>query len=313
MNYYGDGVAGGPIPYEIDETAYVVWTMWDHYRVTGDVGYLLSVYPAIRRAADFLVDCRDPETGLQCQSWEDDRFVPSQTIVGAATTWLGLKGAKRAARALDEELATDGDYAADADRYESRQHELGQAIDRELYDEEAGAYGLTDDGIGFPMAEVAWPIRFTPYVDADGNVQDEPQVDNPFDHPRIRDHLDSVWDTVSPAFEAPDGGDDTGQYEVKGLLPLGQACRSSGGGSLDDVATGIEWIADRHAEDDTVVMGEAWKVFEGADGDPEVRSIVSQPHAWEQVLVYLAALVRWPPADAEVDPATCGSVIEDLR
>ncbi len=315
MNYYGDGVAGGPIPYEIDETGYTVWTMWDHYRVTGDGAYLRDVYPAIRRAADYLVTCRDPRTGLQCTAWEDDRFVPSQTVVGASAAWLGLRSATRAARAL---AAGDGSVpfpcGADADRYEARQHELGRAIDAELYDEAAGAYGLTDGGIGFPQATLAWPTCFTPYTDpATGALGEEPAVENPFDHPRIRSHLDTVWETVSPAFDA--GTDEasaatptTGQYEVKGLVPLAMARRADGPGSLGDVRAGIEWIADHHAEPDTLVMGEAWKVFDG-----EVRSIVSQPHAWEQVLVYLAALVAWPPEDVDVDPATCGSVFRALR
>lgn len=43
-------------------------------------------------------------------------------------------------------------------------------------------------------------------------------------------------------------------------------------------------------------MGEGWKVFDGADGQREVRSIIDQPHIWEQVLLYMSALEAYPPA-----------------
>lgn len=311
MNYYGDGVAGGPIPYEIDETGYGIWTMWDYYEQTGDGDYLTDVYPAIRRAADFLVRCRDVETNLHCPTWEDDRFQPQRpTIVGAALVWLGLKAAKEAAR----EFGNNGD----ASRYETRQHEVGQAIDRHLYGDISGngdlGYGTR---IGFPMAEVAWPVCFTPYYNPDTDeIESTPvqtYVGNPLDHPRIRSHMDASWNAISPAFEEPGGpGSDTGQYEVKGLLPLAKARRESGKGTLEEVREGIDWLATRHATEDTHVMGEAWKVFDGANGEPEVRSIVSQPHAWEQVLVYLAALEAYPPV-GEFEEGTCGSVLAALR
>lgn len=337
MNYYGDGVAGGPIPYEIDETGYGIWTLWDHYTVTGDTDYLERVYPAIRRAGDYLLACRDPRTGLPCVAPEDDRFVPSQTIVGAAPVWMGLEAAHLAARELEDATgpgtgsgpgtvsgAGTGSgpgpetvtYGADATRYEARQHELGRAIDRHLYDPEHGAYGLTDDGIGFAPGEVVWPVCFRPYADPEtGAIRERPTVDSPFEHPRIREHLDTVWAGVAPSFEAPHGRRETGQYEVKGLLSLAKARRPRrrpAPGSLGDVERGLAWVVQEHAETDTHVMGEAWKVFAGAAEGKEVRSIVSQPHAWEQVLTYLAALETWPPI-AEFEERSCGSVLAELR
>jgi GH15 family glucan-1,4-alpha-glucosidase len=98
--------------------------------VTGDEEYLRAVYPAIRRAADYLVECRDPRNGLQCPNFEDDRFAQPdrQTINGAAPAWRALKSAAAAAQTLGK----DGE----AERYEERMHELGRAIDRVLYDVE---------------------------------------------------------------------------------------------------------------------------------------------------------------------------------
>lgn len=302
MNYYGDGIAGGPIPYEIDETGYATWTMWDHYTVTEDSEYLEEVYPAIRRAAEFLVECQDPSNGLHCHSWEDDRFAElRQTIVGAALVWKGLDAAAQAAGELGR--------SEERDRYSTRREEVGTAIDTLLFDEAEGMYGAR---AGFPMAEVAWPICFTPYVD-DGDGTDEPAVTNPLDHHRIQSHLDSVWKSVEPTFNEPEAGVlDTGQYEAKGLIPLAKARRDSGSGRLDQVREGVRWLATEHATPDTHVMGEAWQVFQDGDGDREVRSIVSQPHAWEQIITYLAALEAWPPIE-EFDGGTCGSVLEALR
>jgi PKD repeat protein len=313
MNYYGDGVAGGPIPYEIDETGYAVWTMWDHYTVTGEESYLEDVYPAIRRAADYLVECKDPDSGLQCRAFEDDHFTQlTQTIVGASTVWLGLKSAKKAARVLGHD--------ADADRYEARQHELGRAIDEHLYDRQdgnggEGAYGTREDrAFRFAMSEVVWPVCFTPYTDPEtGELMDRPQVDDPLDHPRIQSHLTTDYREAATAFAEPEAGDrDAGLYQAKSLIPLAKARRSENPGSLAQVREGVEWIAKRHATPDTHVMGEVWKVFE-ENGEREVRSIVSQPHAWEQVLFYLASLEAYPPAGVDFESRTCGSVLEALR
>jgi hypothetical protein len=104
MNYYADGVVGGPIPWEIDETAYAVWTFWDHHRAGGDIAALRATYPALRLAADFLALCRDPVTGLQCVAHEDDNPVPSQTVIGAGPVWLALDAV------IEERLWDGGSY-----------------------------------------------------------------------------------------------------------------------------------------------------------------------------------------------------------
>lgn len=52
------------------------------------------------------------------------------------------------------------------------------------------------------------------------------------------------------------------------------------------VKRGLRWIAEvQAASQDTGILGEAWYVREG-----ELLSVVAQPHVWEQVLVYLAAI-----------------------
>jgi hypothetical protein len=312
MCYYADGVAGGPIPYQIDTTGLTTWALYDHFEATGDEQYLADVYPAIRRAADYLVECRDPRNDLQCHAWEDDRFFQPdrQTVNGAVPVWLALRSAARAAETLDR--------PDDAARYRQRQHELGQAIDRELYDATEGAYGTKR--AGFAYSETVWPGEFTPYADpdaddqADADIHPEPQVSDPLAHPRIQNHLDTDARGAAAVFEEPDAGRiETGQYEAKVLIPLAKARRRAGEFDVDFVRTGVEWIATEHATPDTHVLGEAWQVFADASGDREVRSIIGQPHIWEQVLLYMAALEAYPPAGLEFDGDTVGGVLAALR
>lgn len=55
---------------------------------------------------------------------------------------------------------------------------------------------------------------------------------------------------------------------------------------LRDVERGLRWIAEVQAGyQQTGILGEAWYARDG-----RVFSVVGQPHVWEQVLFYLAAL-----------------------
>lgn len=277
MNYYADGVVGGPIPWEIDETGYAVWNFWQHHRATGDLDALRAIWPTLSAAADFLATCADPTNGLQCRAIEDDNPDLRQTNVGASATWMALSAATEAATALGEDEA--------AQRYATRRDELGAAIDEHLWIEDPGHYGPG------AVAVTAWPACF-----------------KDFDHPRMVSHLDRVWDLIAPTFREPQAGEKVfGLYEAKGLISLAKAWKDQPE-NLAMVRDGIDWIAREHATDDTHIMGEVWQVEDG-----EVLSIVSQPHAWEQILVYLAALEAYPPDGfADVGPG-CDGVLGALR
>ncbi|MFW5963264.1 MAG: hypothetical protein ACOCQM_00265 [Natronomonas sp.] len=296
MNYYADGVVGGPVPWEIDQTGYAVWTLWDHYDATGDEAYLEDIYPSIRAAAEFFVEYTDPANGLQGRAHEDDNAAYTQTIVGAAPAWLALDCAVEAARELGN--------VEDAARFARRRSELGDAIDAQLYDADSGGYRKDPDVPrpgGIPVApfagihaKTAWPVCF-----------------KPFDDERMQRHLEAMWEDVSTTFEQPkpDGDGAFGGYELKYLVALAKAWKDDPE-RLADVRDGIDWVANRHARD-SGILGEFWLV----DGD-EVVSINAQPHTWEQTLFYLAAIEAYPPSelDAEMgELADCGGAIRALR
>lgn len=289
MNYYADGVAGGPIPWEIDQTGLTVWTLWDHYRATGDEHYLREVYPAIKRAADFLAGYRDAATGLHRAAHEDDNIVPSRTIHGASTVWLALNSAFKAARVLDA--------VEDAARYRRRRDELQAAIDAHLWDPESEAYNSGKSLLDRVLEHHRAPdvFRALPILPGTGGntTLAWPAEFATADHPRMRGHLDHVWDVVAPSFDEPAAGSRRfGMYESKALIALATGWRGDAE-RMGRVRDGVEWIAHHHATPDTHVLGEAWI----RDGDSVVTA-VSQPHTFTQLLFYYASVLAFPPADA---------------
>ena len=277
MNYYADGVVGGPIPWEIDETGYAVWNFWQHHLATGDLDALRAIWPTLSRAADFLVTCADPTNGLQCRAIEDDNPDLRQTNVGANAVWMGLDAATNAAAAL-------GETEAEA-RYSARRDKLGAAIDEHLWDEQAGHYGP-----GAVAAHV-WPVCF-----------------KPFDHPRMVRHFDRVWSVIEPTFREPDAGEKIfGLYEAKGVLSLAKAWKGQPE-KMAQLRDALDWIVTEHATTDTHVMGEVWQNEGG-----EILSIQAQPHAWEQILTYLAAIELYPPAGFEDVGPGCDGVLGAIR
>ncbi|MFB6226953.1 MAG: glutaminase domain-containing protein [bacterium] len=243
MNYYGDGTVGGIIPWEIDETGYMVEVFWDHYDVNQDETYLKNVYPNIKRSADFLVQFEDEDNQLQKNAHEDDHFHKSQTMVGAQSTWMGLEAAQKAAEEMYQ-ITGNQKYKDDARRYRDRRKELGKAINAELWNEDRETWGLAHWGI----PEIAWPVEFRSY-----------------DNTRMRKHLETSWRNIKPTFDEPSTttpdrlinsqGVTTGLYETKFLIALAKADMKP-----QKVRDGMSWIAEKWATPGTNIMGEVWMV-----------------------------------------------------
>ena len=265
MMVYGDGQPSGPIPYEIDETGFGIWTLVDHARylpATGSHAYLAQVYPAIARAAGWLSLCADPTNGLQCQANEDDSFTPSQTLHGAGPVLLGLRSAVAAASDL-------GDRSAQMAVWKNRAVVLQGAIDA-LYDPAHRAYREQ------PGNSSAQPVLYT-----DGGWLLWPVQLHPAADPRIQGEAQGVWQAMLSSLDSSSGG-----YEGKALLGV---CETWGSatpkqhqalqGILHTIATGFTT--------NTGLFGEFWQRF--APGGPVVP-LNDMPHVWESALFYLSSI-----------------------
>ena len=132
------------LPIQEDETALVVWAMHEHYKKSRDLEFLEDMYNVlIEKAANFLVDYRDPETKLPQPSydlWERKR--------GTSTfTSSAVFGALVAAADLSKVLGKTENEA----RFREAAREIRDAILTHLWDEESGLFlnmiARTKDGV----------------------------------------------------------------------------------------------------------------------------------------------------------------------
>lgn len=93
----------GQIPLQEDETALVIWALWKHYDQFRDLDFIRELYyPLIKKAADFMMNYRDPKTGLPLPSydlWEERQGVLTFTI---SAVFGGLMAAANFAEAFGE-------------------------------------------------------------------------------------------------------------------------------------------------------------------------------------------------------------------
>jgi len=266
--YYADGVHGMPIPYEIDETGFALWTLWDHYERNRDLDYLEEVYPAIEAGADFLVKHRDPKTGLHRKSYEDDDPRKRQTIHGAAPIHAGLRAAAKAAETLG--------HHESAGRWTERADEIRQASVEYLLDPECNCFG---PGRG-PNWDDAWVIY--------------PGELYPYQHPIMQAGADSLWKKLSASM-APNLDRDLSHYEPKALLSLAIIWKDEKQ-KIKRVQGALLWQASVPITG-TGHFGEAWSIKDG-----EVTTHQDMPHIWHHALFYAAAVQAFGPKTAAIDP-----------
>ncbi len=121
------------VPIQEDETALVLWALWEHYDRYRDIEFAHRIYRKLTiPCADFLESFRDPATGLPKPSWnlwEDRHGVHTFTC---ATVVAGLNAAANFAVLFAEyELA---------ERYSSAAEEVVDAMREHLYSEELGRF-----------------------------------------------------------------------------------------------------------------------------------------------------------------------------
>jgi len=86
---------------QVDEIATVIWGIGKHFDLTGDRGFLESLWSTIKKAAEFMCDKMDPKTSLikSVGLWEE-KF--GSHIYSNAAVYNALKTSSRIAGVLDE-------------------------------------------------------------------------------------------------------------------------------------------------------------------------------------------------------------------
>jgi oligosaccharide amylase len=121
------------LPIQEDETALVIYSLWNHYHQIRDIEFVVPLYKTlICKAADFMVEYRDPETKLPLPSydlWEERRGISTFT---ASAVYGGLMAASNFAEIF-------GDIKR-AKIYETSAMEVKDAILKHLYEPNAGRF-----------------------------------------------------------------------------------------------------------------------------------------------------------------------------
>lgn len=128
------GADGEPqLPIQEDETALVIWALWQHFERYRDVEYIAPLYaPLVKRAASWMVSYRDPVTGLPKPSydlWEERRGVLAFTC---STVYAGLMAASNFTEGFGQAGLTD--------TYRRAAAEVKAGMDRYLYRQELGRF-----------------------------------------------------------------------------------------------------------------------------------------------------------------------------
>jgi len=117
------------LPIQEDETALILWSLWQHFARFGDVYFIKPLYRSlICTMADFLASYRDSDTGLPLPSYDlwEERYGILSWTVGA--TWGGLQAGANFAEAFGE--------TERAERYRQAADEIKAGTDQYLWDEQ---------------------------------------------------------------------------------------------------------------------------------------------------------------------------------
>jgi oligosaccharide amylase len=132
--HFPDGTPGAtwhPPPFlQIDQTASVIMATCHHFNVHKDMEFLLTIWPMVRKAANFLRSFTDRETGLPLPSfdlWEETKSVNCYSAIAVAR---GLQDAESISEQLGKSL---GEWGKQAQR-------MKQAIIRHVWDDDRGVF-----------------------------------------------------------------------------------------------------------------------------------------------------------------------------
>ncbi len=121
------------LPIQEDETALVIWALWNHFTIYRDVELIKPLYkPLIKSAGDFMLGYREQRTGLPFPSydlWEEKRGISTFTT---AAVIAGLRAAANFAKAFGENDKSSS--------YMEGAAQMRAAMMEHLYSREAGRF-----------------------------------------------------------------------------------------------------------------------------------------------------------------------------
>lgn len=262
-NFYADGVVGGPKSYEIDSTGLGIWTLFEHFRRTGDATYLNSsaIYESIQRAAHYLSDdppsgCRSA-TSVYCSAPDEGSSAPRQSLIGAQAIWLGLGAAVEAAEARGT-----ADALLNAEKWAARRAEVAAAIEETFLGEECNCY-TSDPSVG---GTFLWPAGF---VNHSSDIAASQAEEN--------------WKSIRRSIN---GRNTVGGFESRALLGNAFVWANDPDRSKR-LRKALRWIASVPTTR-TGLLGRNWMVF--PPDSERIATVNSQPDVVSMAMFYLAAL-----------------------
>ena len=121
------------LPIQEDETALVVYSLWQHYCLFHEVEFVRPLYrPLVKAAGDFMVSFREPHTSLPAATWdlwEERHGIHAYTV---AAVYAGLTAAANFARIFGE--------TTHADTYSRAAEEIKAATRKYLWSDDAGRF-----------------------------------------------------------------------------------------------------------------------------------------------------------------------------
>jgi glucoamylase len=277
MNYFANGVPGGPIRFEIDNTGLHIWSVAltaASLPASERADFINAIWPSTKRALDLLTRWRDAKTGLQALASEDDHYEQTHDLQGAVAVYAALVAGARLAKA-------HGD-SDDMNRYLARAAELKSAVFKYFYDAKAGLFHDTMTNMPAPdsgaVAWTIWPARLL----APGDPRLEPQLEA----------------DMNGAIDILGGQAEGGSYLGKNILSA--ALYGNQGGARDQAKQALGMLA-AAATPDTLQFGETYVVV-SKPGDPVMWSArVAPPHVWQGILFYLSAMALTDPKPFNLD------------
>lgn len=143
--YNPDGTAGSSwhpklgrdgkkhLPIQEDETALILYGLWHHFAIHGDVEFISTLYyKLIKPAGDFLATFRDKRTGLPESSydpWEERRGIHTWSV---SSTWAGLDAAEKFASCFND--------VESVELYAKAKNEIKEALLKYLFDPELNRF-----------------------------------------------------------------------------------------------------------------------------------------------------------------------------